>query len=112
MCALTPVVAAQAEKLVTPSNPRALGAAVGEEKRFGVVEETEVGVKRWEAKLRQALPVHRAPDGKLPPILTSPPPGRTESQEAAPVAPQEEVTIVVLDWKGLLEGQEQELEEA
>jgi hypothetical protein len=97
---------------VTPSNPRALGAAVGEEKRFGVVEETEVGVKRWEAKLKQALPMHRTPDGKLPPILMSTPPGRTESQEAAPTQ-QEEVTIVVLDWKGLLEqGQEQELEEA
>ena len=108
MRALTPVVA-QAEKLVTPSNPRALGAAVGEEKRFGVVEETEVGVKRWEAKLKQALPVHRAPDGKLPPILMSPPPGRTESQEAAPT-PREEVTIVVLDWKQLELAEEGEVE--
>ena len=99
---LTPT-AAQAEKLVTPTNPRALGATQGEEKRFGVVEDTEVGVKRWEAKLKQALPSHRTPDGRLPPILMFPLTAQTESQEAAPT-PREEVTIVVLDWKQLEEG--------
>ena len=61
-----------------------------------MVEDTEVGVKRWEAKLKQALPSHRTPDGRLPPILMFPLTAQTESQEAAPT-PREEVTIVVLD---------------
>ena len=95
-CLLTPpalpVPPPQVEKLITPSNPRAMGAAVMEERRFGVVEETEVGVRRWEAKLRAKLL------GTDLPAIPLTPASESESQAAAAEA-REAVTIVVLDWK-------------